>query len=93
MGLAGLPTICAQLVAHGLPPHWPAAVVEQGTLLEQRVVAATLATLPQEVETAGLRSPCLTIVGEVVRLRSQLAWFEPRAEFEAAARQLAFLGA
>jgi uroporphyrin-III C-methyltransferase len=79
MGLGGLATICERLIAHGLPPDWPAAVVEQGTLIEQRVVAATLATLPDEVERAGLQSPCLTIVGEVVRLREQLAWFEPRA--------------
>ncbi len=79
MGLGGLATICERLIAHGLPPDWPAAVVEQGTLLEQRVVAATLASLPAEVEAAGLQSPCLTIVGEVVRLRDQLAWFEPRA--------------
>ncbi|MEJ8836540.1 uroporphyrinogen-III C-methyltransferase [Ramlibacter sp. AN1133] len=79
MGLAGLATICERLIAHGLPPHWPAAVVEQGTLPEQRVVAATLATLADEVAAAGLASPCLTIVGEVVRLREQLAWFEAGA--------------
>jgi uroporphyrin-III C-methyltransferase/precorrin-2 dehydrogenase/sirohydrochlorin ferrochelatase len=78
MGLAGLETICRQLIAHGLPGDWPAAVVEQGTLLNQRVVTATLATLTAAVEVAGLQSPCLTIVGEVVRLREQLAWFEPR---------------
>lgn len=74
MGLSGLPDICARLIEHGLPPEWPAAVVAQGTLPQQRVVCATLATLAQEVATAGLSSPCLTIVGEVVRLRDQLAW-------------------
>ena len=80
MGLAGLPHICERLVAHGLPPEWPVAVVEQGTLLDQRVVTGTLATIAQAVDAAALQSPCLTIVGEVVRLREQLAWFEPRAE-------------
>ena len=75
MGLSGLATICQQLVAHGLPPTWPAAVVADGTLERQRVVCATLATLADEVRQAGLTSPCLTIVGEVVRLRQQLAWF------------------
>ena len=85
MGLAGLSTICRQLIAHGLPPDWPAAVVEQGTLPDQRVVTATLATLPAAVDAAGLRSPCLTIVGEVVRLREQLAWFEPGERAGAAA--------
>ena len=95
MGLAGLAHICERLVAHGLPPHWPAAVVERGTLLEQRVVAGTLATLAQAVENAGLESPCLTIVGEVVRLRDRLAWFEPRAGVAATAetRPLAVAGA
>lgn len=75
MSLTGLATICAKLVEHGLPPDWPAAVVAQGTLTSQRVVSATLATLAADVEREGLRSPCLTIIGEVVRLRKELAWF------------------
>lgn len=75
MGLTGLPEICAQLIAHGLPPTHPAGVVERGTLPGQRVVAATLADLPQRVAAAGLKSPCLTIVGEVVGLHETLAWF------------------
>jgi uroporphyrin-III C-methyltransferase len=80
MGLANLAHICERLVAHGLPADWPAAVVEHGTLLEQQVVAATLATLAKQVDAAGLQSPCLAIIGQVVRLREQLAWFEPRSE-------------
>ena len=75
MGLAGLPTICAQLAAHGLGADWPAAVIGSGTLAAQRVVAGTLDTLPALVAEAGLAAPCLTIVGEVVRLRDELAWF------------------
>jgi uroporphyrin-III C-methyltransferase len=95
MGLAGLPNICERLMAHGLPPDWPAAVVERGTLLDQRVVAGTLATLPEAVENAGLQSPCLTIVGEVVALRDRLAWFEPRTGVTATAetRPLVIAGA
>ena len=79
MGLAVLPTLCEKLVAHGLPPDLPAAVIEQGTLATQRVVAATLADLAPAAAAAGLKSPCLTIVGEVVRLREQLAWFDAPA--------------
>jgi uroporphyrin-III C-methyltransferase len=79
MGLAVLPTLCERLIAHGLPPDWPAAVIEQGTLAQQRVVASTLSDLAANVAAAGLKSPCLTIVGEVVRLRDQLAWFESPA--------------
>jgi uroporphyrin-III C-methyltransferase len=78
MGLSGLAEICAQLVAHGLRADTPAAVVQQGTTLHQRVVSATLADLPARVAQAGLRSPCLIIVGEVVRLRDELAWFGER---------------
>lgn len=95
MGLSGLATICARLIAHGLPPHWPAAVVAQGTLAAQQVVCATLGTLADEVARAGLQSPCLTIVGEVVRLRDELAWFgrqvadEADAAEDAAAAQFA----
>jgi len=79
MGLGGLADICAQLIAHGVAAGMPAAVVQQGTTLDQRVVAATLADLPARVAEAGLQSPCLIIVGEVVRLHEQLAWFDQRA--------------
>ncbi|MFP5396775.1 MAG: uroporphyrinogen-III C-methyltransferase [Gammaproteobacteria bacterium] len=75
MGLAALGHICAQLVAHGLRADMPAAVVQQGTLPEQRVVTGTLADLPQRVAAAGLTAPCLIVVGEVVQLHHQLAWF------------------
>jgi uroporphyrin-III C-methyltransferase/precorrin-2 dehydrogenase/sirohydrochlorin ferrochelatase len=75
MGLSGLATICERLVEHGLSADWPAAVVSSGTLPTQQVVCATLGTLADEVARAGLSSPCLTIVGEVVRLRDELAWF------------------
>ncbi|MCU0928154.1 MAG: uroporphyrinogen-III C-methyltransferase [Burkholderiaceae bacterium] len=77
MGLSALAQICRELVAHGAAPDLPAAVVQQGTLPEQRVVTGTLATLADRVEAAGLKSPCLTIVGEVVRLHDELARFGP----------------
>jgi uroporphyrin-III C-methyltransferase/precorrin-2 dehydrogenase/sirohydrochlorin ferrochelatase len=80
MGLVGLPEICRQLVAHGLPADTPAAVVQQGTLPQQRVVVSDVAHLAREVEAAELRAPCLTIVGSVVSLRGKLNWFEPGAE-------------
>ena len=80
MGLVGLPEICRQLVAHGLPASTPAAVVQQGTLPQQRVVVSDLANLAREVEAAGLHAPCLTIIGTVVSLRGKLNWFEPAGE-------------
>jgi uroporphyrin-III C-methyltransferase len=85
MGLGALAEICAQLVAHGLRADTPAAVVQQGTTPDQRVVSGTLSNLPALVAEAGLHSPCLIIVGEVVRLRDQLAWFGERAAADASA--------
>ncbi|WP_298834294.1 uroporphyrinogen-III C-methyltransferase [uncultured Piscinibacter sp.] len=82
MGLTALAQICEKLIAHGLPPTMPAAVVQQGTTAAQRVVTGTLADLARRVADAGLESPCLTIVGEVVKLREMLDWYEtqPAAE-------------
>ena len=77
MGLLGLDALCRQLMDHGLPADLPAAVVQQGTLPQQRVVTATLSTLAAAVENAQLHAPTLVIVGDVVRLRDRLAWFEP----------------
>ena len=75
MGLGALAHICDQLQRHGLAADHPAAVVQQGSTADQRVVAGTLATLPDLVAAAGLASPCLTVVGTVVTLRAQLDWF------------------
>jgi uroporphyrin-III C-methyltransferase/precorrin-2 dehydrogenase/sirohydrochlorin ferrochelatase len=75
MGLSGLPYLCEQLVAHGLPADWPAAIVQQGTTANQRTVTGTLATLPDLAIHAGLKAPTLIIVGEVVRLKDKLTWF------------------
>lgn len=75
MGLQTLAQICAQLVAHGLPAAWPAAVVESGTSPEQRVVVGALGDLAARVEALDVKGPSLLIVGEVVRLREKLAWF------------------
>ncbi|MEI8118854.1 MAG: siroheme synthase CysG [Methylophilaceae bacterium] len=77
MGLVGLAEICQQLIKHGVSPSMPVAVVEQGTTQRQRVVTATLQDLAEKVASAQLKAPCLTIIGEVVRLREQLNWFEP----------------
>jgi uroporphyrin-III C-methyltransferase/precorrin-2 dehydrogenase/sirohydrochlorin ferrochelatase len=75
MGRSSLPALCAQLTRHGLPPDWPAALIEEGTSPQQRVVSGTLADLPQLVESAGIAGASLVIVGEVVKLRERLQWF------------------
>jgi len=75
MGLHGLPHLCEQLIAHGLPADWPAAIVQQGTTPNQRTVTGSLATLPELAVAAGLKASTLIIVGEVVRLQDKLSWF------------------
>ncbi|OEC43174.1 uroporphyrinogen-III C-methyltransferase [Pseudomonas sp. 1D4] len=76
MGLVGLPIICEQLVRHGRSADTPAALVQQGTTRNQRVFTGTLGSLPQLVAEHDVHAPTLVIVGEVVKLRDQLAWFE-----------------
>ena len=66
MGHKALDRLCARLIEHGLPADLPAALVENGTLPEQREVRATLGTLAREVARMGLRGPALVIIGEVV---------------------------
>ena len=78
MGLGGLPEICRQMMAHGAPASLPIAVVQDGSIASQKVVTGTLADMPERVAQAGLKSPCLTIIGEVVKLHDSLAWFKPQ---------------
>ena len=75
MSLQGLPVICEKLIAHGMPKDMPAAVVQQGTLAQQKVVAAPLSQLAEAVEQNKLEAPALTIIGEVVALRKRLNWY------------------
>ena len=84
MGVGALAQICAGLVAHGLPAGMPAALVEKATWPRQRVIEGTLASLPGKALAEGVRPPALLIVGEVVRLRDRLAWFEPQRVASAA---------
>jgi uroporphyrin-III C-methyltransferase/precorrin-2 dehydrogenase/sirohydrochlorin ferrochelatase len=79
MGSLALPEICRRLPEHGLPASTPAAIIQQGTTAAQRVVSATLETLPALAAQSKLTPPTLIIVGEVVRLRERLGWFEPRS--------------
>jgi uroporphyrin-III C-methyltransferase/precorrin-2 dehydrogenase/sirohydrochlorin ferrochelatase len=75
MGLVGLPLICEQLQAHGRSADTPVALVERGTLREQRVLLGTLSTMAEVVRREQPAAPTLIIVGDVVRLHADLAWF------------------
>ena len=65
------------MIRHGLENTTPAALIQQGTTLNQRVIAATLGSLPDAVAAAKVRAPTLLIVGSVVTLHDKLAWFDP----------------
>ncbi len=75
MGVAALPAITAQLLAAGLAPTTPAAVIQQGTSLAQRVVSGDVAAIATLAADAGLTSPAVTVIGVVASLRATLAWF------------------
>ena len=75
MGLNGMETICQQLKQHGLDATTPAALIEKGTSDRQQVFVGNLDSLPSIVRTAGAKAPTLIIVGHVVSLHDQLAWF------------------
>lgn len=76
MGLTGIEILCAKLIEHGLSADWPAAIIQQGTLPQQKTVSGTLSTLPELARQHALRAPTLIIVGQVVKLSGALAWFE-----------------
>ena len=94
------------LIAAGRPPQEPCAVVERGTLPDQRTIAGTLATIADAARRASVSAPAITVVGAVAELSGTLAWRSPgqlagrtvavtraRAQASELARQLQELGA
>jgi uroporphyrin-III C-methyltransferase/precorrin-2 dehydrogenase/sirohydrochlorin ferrochelatase len=75
MGLANARALCDAFIAHGKRPDTPAAVVASATTLQQRTLTGTLASLPDQIDAAAIKSPALIVVGEVVQLAERLAWF------------------
>jgi uroporphyrinogen III methyltransferase/synthase len=78
MGVKNLPRITRQLIQNGMPPEKPVALVRWGTTPRQVTVTGTLADIVERAEKAGLKAPAIIIVGDVVTLRTQMAWFEKR---------------
>ena len=85
MGVSNAAIIRDQLLATGLAPTTPAAVVEWGTCARQRVVTGTIADLPDAIARDGIGAPSIIVIGEVVRLRARLAP-QPAAVLAVAAR-------
>jgi uroporphyrin-III C-methyltransferase len=76
MGIRRLPEIAGELLAGGLNPQTPSAAIESGTLESQRVVTAGLCDLAEAAARAGISSPAVVVIGDVVTLRDRIAWFE-----------------
>lgn len=76
MGLHHLDQIVGNLISAGRPADTPAMAVRWGTRPDQQTVAGTLEKLPMLVASAGMAPPATIIVGEVVRLREKINWFE-----------------
>jgi uroporphyrinogen III methyltransferase/synthase len=81
MGVGNLPFIVQQLTQNGRSPDTPVALIRWGTRPEQSTLTGTLDNIVQKVTEAGFTSPAIIIVGEVVRLRDTLSWFEKKPFF------------
>jgi uroporphyrinogen III methyltransferase/synthase len=81
MGMDKLEEWTKSLIAHGMEPKTPVAVVESGTRGRQRSVAGTLATIARLVVEQKIVPPALTVIGSVVSLRPKLNWAEARPLF------------
>ena len=75
MGLIGLPTICQNLIKHGVPVDMPIALVQQGTTPNQKIITGTLKTMPTIIADQEVQAPTLIIIGTVVSLQEKLDWF------------------
>jgi uroporphyrinogen III methyltransferase/synthase len=78
MGVRRLEAITRELMAGGRPATEPAAIIQRGTLPDQRVVTATLETIAGAAAAAGVRAPAISVFGPVAALRAELGWFESR---------------
>lgn len=78
MGVASMPVICRELMAAGMDPATPAAILERGTTAHQRRVVSDLEHLPEESEKAEIQTPAIIVVGKVCSLAESFHWAEDR---------------
>ena len=76
MGVEHLPEIAKELIANGRAVDTPVALIREGTTQNQLVVTGTLENIVDK--SRDIRPPAVLVVGEVVRLHEQLAWFTPQ---------------
>lgn len=76
MGVTALPMICKGLLDAGMEPDMPAAIVERGTLPNQRKIVSTLSGLPEASREGKIVSPAIIVVGRVCSLSESFDWFD-----------------
>lgn len=76
MGVANLRLIADDLIACGRDTETPVAIIRWGTYVTQQSVTGTLQSIADDADAVGMRPPGVIIIGEVVRLRERLKWFE-----------------
>ncbi len=81
MGVKNLENIVKNLIKHGKPSDTPIALVRWGTTARQETVTGTLETIVERVKQAKLKSPAIIVIGHVVSLREELAWFDKKPLF------------
>lgn len=79
MGIGNLPHIAKELIRHGKPFTTPVAVIQWGTTERQKTVTGNLSTIEQAVKESGIQHPAIILVGEVVRMRDKIKWYEEKA--------------
>ena len=89
MGVRQLPQIAQSLIAAGRPASEPVAVVERGTLPDQRTVTGTLEDIAEIARREEVRAPAITVVGPVAGLAGELEWREGGARYPLAGRTVA----
>jgi uroporphyrinogen III methyltransferase/synthase len=81
MGVARIRELAAALIENAMPPETPVAMVRWGTTGRQQSIAGTLASIGDVAEQSGFKPPGVTVIGDVVKLRRTLNWFESRPLF------------
>jgi uroporphyrinogen III methyltransferase / synthase len=75
MGVKNLAEICSNLIKYGKSDTTPVAVIEKGTTIEQRVARGVLKDIYKKVSDIGIKSPAITVIGDVTNLHEKLKWF------------------
>lgn len=81
MAVRNLETITEQLIRNGKDPDTPAALIRWGTRADQVTYTGTLRTIPEIIKLNDVKPPAIFIIGDVVRLRETLLWYEKKPLF------------